>query len=1412
MSAAILSALDADRSLLSAITLSDSGVPTLTLTAAQMLTLQDVLALGATVNPSDYAIAVTDTAAAISRNFGALSDVPQISAITLTDPGVPTLTLTDNDLYDGAQLFGEITNATYNVTVDDTASNIANDLDNLNTDPQVTSIVISDSDGAYMDLTVGQVLDDTAALGKIANATYGIVVIDYAATIAANIDALSANGHIAEVATYDGPVPLTVAQAMENRSLLGNGGIGFNGAAVPVPVAIVDTAANVAAALGALNRDPGIVSITLTDAGTPILDLTAAQAANDTTALGEIVGPYTINIVQGSGPVSVADFLADQASLDATGAITISDSSANIAASFDALNADWRVESITSTDNTPLGLTAAQVTGDANALGEITNSGYTIAVADTAAAVSSGIDALNADTHVTSITLTDAGTPTLTLTANQVAHDTAALGEITNSAYAVAVVDTAVNVVENFDALAADANVTSITLTGSTALVLSAAQAVDDQALLGEITNASYSITAVGSGADVSANIDALNADAHVTSIFVADAGSPTPTLTLTAAQALEDTTALGEISEPYAVAISDTAADVAAQLDALNNDGQIASITLTGSAVPTLAVTAAQVQADATALAKIANVPYVLGVTGTGGEIINVGQTLALANFAYDTTNADWQLSGYGLAETLANVAGVVDASGQRFLLVGGGSGYTTAQAAVSAASDGDAILLTPGSNTNVGTDGKAITIEDVSAAGSTPDNVPPRVTITSPSVAGNFGFSDQLIPITGTVIPYGTAIVAGQTVTVTDNGNAAGTATVQANGSFSLYVTLAYEGANALVASATDSRGNTGTSAPVVDTLDDIPPTVTITSAAEISDVATQTITGVVTSGGAATVDGPNVFLDVNGEFLGGTGTVQADGTFSITVTLPDQGANDIVVYANDNYGNISSGVTVVDTLTSSDVGYTLLGTAGGVTLDGSAIPGAIAAYSLDDVTVDLGAGTASQNGSSVSDTLIGIDVVMVSGSADTVIAGTGADTLMAAGNNDTLVGNADGSTLDGSAGVDTVAAYALDNATVDLAAGTASVNGASASDTLVGITAGLVSGSNDTLIAGSGVETLASSGTDDTLVGNAGGSTLDGSAGIGTTAAYALDDVTVDLGAGTAIVTGASAGGHVDRHHGGICARHRRHPDRERRRRYARCERQRRHRDGRHRQRHAAHEQRHQHVLRRRGQRPLRCLVRRRDERARPAAEPDRRFRSGERHHQSRQYRRDVLCAAELHHGHLRVAVVSAGGSGLDRTGDHACGRDGGPAQRRRFRVRADGDGADLRDQRRAVGRRGRRSELHGDAHERRPERPGDAELRPRRHGGRGNRLRAAERQRDVCARGPVGEPHCRYARRQHLREQREPHGHAGLAQRRGRHHRSQQRRGDRHDRQHHAGADLFDLGRAVGRRGRRRSPSR
>src|SRR5207245_2221287 len=104
---------------------------------------------------------------------------------------------------------------------------------------------------------------------------------------------------------------------------------------------------------------------------------------------------------------------------------------------------------------------------------------------------------------------------------------------------------------------------------------------------------------------------------------------------------------------------------NVAAQFDALNSDGKVVSIALTDSGVPTLALTAAQVENGTNALSKISNEPYVLSIVGTGSESVNIGQPLQLSNFAYDATNGDWQVGGNNLTDKLTNVASVVDSNG---------------------------------------------------------------------------------------------------------------------------------------------------------------------------------------------------------------------------------------------------------------------------------------------------------------------------------------------------------------------------------------------------------------------------------------------------------------------------------------------------------------------------------------------------------------------------------------------------------------------------------------------------------------------------------------------------------------------------------------------------------------------------
>ena len=155
-------------------------------------------------------------------------------------------------------------------------------------------------------------------------------------------------------------------------------------------------------------------------------------------------------------------------------------------------------------------------------------------ISDTGADVAQNLDALSADPNVDSIALTDPNPPTLTITASQLADNAPALGKITNP-YQLAVTGVSA------------ANAASVAQTG-----------------IGQGNVASVAVS--DSAADVVSNLDALQSlvpAGELSSISVTDPNPPT--LTLTIAQALNDTTALGEITSPYFVALADTVADIAA-------------------------------------------------------------------------------------------------------------------------------------------------------------------------------------------------------------------------------------------------------------------------------------------------------------------------------------------------------------------------------------------------------------------------------------------------------------------------------------------------------------------------------------------------------------------------------------------------------------------------------------------------------------------------------------------------------------------------------------------------------------------------------------------------------------------------------------------------------------------------------
>ena len=134
------------------------------------------------------------------------------------------------------------------------------------------------------------------------------------------------------------------------------------------------------------------------------------------------------------------------------------------------------------------------------------------------------------------------------------------------------------------------------------------------------------------------------------------------------------------------AIQISDAAAAVAANLDALNANSHITSITLTGSGVPVLNLTAAQASNDSVALGKIANSAYEVNVSGAHTYYIDAGPLVTLTD-----TSATFKLS--------SGADAVVTGSNNTFISTGGATYTVNGNDEVISAAGGDTITLSASS-----------------------------------------------------------------------------------------------------------------------------------------------------------------------------------------------------------------------------------------------------------------------------------------------------------------------------------------------------------------------------------------------------------------------------------------------------------------------------------------------------------------------------------------------------------------------------------------------------------------------------------------------------------------------------------------------------------------------------------------
>ena len=135
------------------------------------------------------------------------------------------------------------------VSINDTAANVNAAIDTLQgLGTKLVAIVLTDGGTPTLSITGAQFTSDATAIAKITSA-YSLSV---SSVLAANVSTVGANSHV-------------------------------------TAIAVVDTGANVAINLAALQtQNAKVTSTTLTDGTTPTLAITATQLSSDASAAGKI--------------------------------------------------------------------------------------------------------------------------------------------------------------------------------------------------------------------------------------------------------------------------------------------------------------------------------------------------------------------------------------------------------------------------------------------------------------------------------------------------------------------------------------------------------------------------------------------------------------------------------------------------------------------------------------------------------------------------------------------------------------------------------------------------------------------------------------------------------------------------------------------------------------------------------------------------------------------------------------------------------------------------------------------------------------------------------------------------------------------------------------------------------------------
>ena len=352
--------------------------------------------------------------------------------------------------------------------------------------------------------------------------------------------------------------------------------------------------------------------------------------------------------------------------------LAVSDMAADIAAGLNGLDGS-NIASIAISDNGAIGVSVAELTSDATAIGKLANantSPYELAVSDTAADITAGLNGLDGS-NIASIAISDNGAIGVSIA--ELTSDAAAISKLANAnttPYQLAVSDTAADITAGLNGLNGS-NLASIAISDNGAIGVSVAELTSDAAAIGKLANANatpYELAVSDTAADIAAGLNGLDGS-YIASITISDNGA----IGVSVAELTSDWAAIDKLANanatPYQLAVTDTAANVQAALATPILEADIAHIGSIAATGGTVVVSASTFSADQTALDKI-----------VGG--FDVSDTAANIVAKLSTLNADSHVAGITAASGSATLSGGAVVNASSFSETGSGTSLTVAEA----------------------------------------------------------------------------------------------------------------------------------------------------------------------------------------------------------------------------------------------------------------------------------------------------------------------------------------------------------------------------------------------------------------------------------------------------------------------------------------------------------------------------------------------------------------------------------------------------------------------------------------------------------------------------------------------------------------------------------------------------------